>query len=75
VIDYASFLGGRFDDEGYAIATGPFNDAQQGFNVVVGGVAGTTFPVSLVAFQTTFQGGDYDGFAAKFVIPDPPPCE
>src|SRR5207245_2258433 len=56
---YATYLGGGGDDRGQGIAVDTLG------NAYVGGHAGSTFPTTTGAFQTTFGGSSFDGFVTK----------
>jgi RHS repeat-associated protein len=58
-LTYATFLGGTGNDTGYGIALDAAGEA------TVGGVAASTFPTSLGAYQTTHSGGNTVGFVSK----------
>lgn len=62
VLDYSTFLGGSYADEGYGIAV----DAG-GTAYISGTTASLEFPVSpsTNGLQTVFGGGDSDGFVAR----------
>lgn len=57
---YATYLGGNLLDEGYAIAVDNIGSAH-----VTGDTRSNNFPVTSSAFDTTFNGGDYDAFVVK----------
>lgn len=57
---YGTYLGSSGDEQGSAIAV----DAS-GAAYIAGYTTSTGFPVTNGAYQTTYQGGDYDTFAAK----------
>jgi len=57
---YGTYLGSSGDEQGSAIAV----DAS-GAAYVAGYTTSTGFPVTNGAYQTTYQGGDYDAFVSK----------
>lgn len=57
---WSTFLGGSRRDFGMTVALGPSGD------IYVGGYTGGDFPVSGGAAQTTFGGGEFDGFVCRF---------
>ena len=57
---WCTFLGGSFYDYGTWVAVTPSGDA-----VVVGGAYSTDFPTTPAAYDTSFNGGSYDLFAAR----------
>jgi len=58
---YSTYLGGSDFDWGYGIALDP-----TGSMYVTGATSSTNFPTTAGAFQTSFGGGRYDAFVAKF---------
>jgi hypothetical protein len=60
IIQYATYLGGSAQQEGYAIAVD-----NQGHAYITGRTSSSDFPVTPGAFQTT-PAGDYDAFVTKF---------
>lgn len=59
-LDYATFLGGSSDDLGSGIGVdGP------GSAYVIGWTASNDFPATPGAFDTSYNGGDWDAFIAK----------
>ncbi|MFB3897066.1 MAG: SBBP repeat-containing protein [bacterium] len=59
-LDYSTYLGGDIIEEGYAIALDSAGNAY-----VAGRTSYTDFPITSNAFDTTFNGGTYDGFFTK----------
>ncbi|MFB3896072.1 MAG: SBBP repeat-containing protein [bacterium] len=57
---YSSYLGGTGDDEGRGIAIDSSGNAY-----ICGYTNSTNFPTTFGAFDTTFNGGLYDGFVSK----------
>jgi len=62
VLDYGTFLGAINWDYGTGIAVDP-----SGRDYVAGFTVSDEFPTTPGAFDETFNGGDYDAFAAKLV--------
>ena len=60
---YSTYLGGTGDDGGNGIAVDTAGNAY-----VTGITDSTDFPTTAGAFQTTYGGGDYDAFVAKFAF-------
>jgi hypothetical protein len=60
---YSTFLGGSYDDFGYAIALDGVGGAY-----VAGEASSTNFPTTTGAYQTTYGGGYNDAFIAKLAI-------
>ena len=60
ILQYATYLGGSAQQEGYAIAVD-----NQGHAYITGRTSSSDFPVTPGAFQTT-PAGDYDAFVTKF---------
>ena len=60
---YATFLGGRDYDYVYAIAVDGAGSAY-----VTGYTSSSDFPTTSGAFDTTYNGGDYDAFVAKLAV-------
>jgi len=54
---WSTYLGGSGDDAAYGLRLTSF-----GGLYVVGGTSSTDFPVTIGCYQSTFQGGSYDGF-------------
>ncbi|MBS1793240.1 MAG: SBBP repeat-containing protein [Acidobacteria bacterium] len=59
-LSYSTFIGGTSDDESYGITIDTGGDA-----FVVGYTASSNFPTTVGSFDTTFNGGFYDGFVLK----------
>jgi len=59
ILEYSTFLGGSGFDEGLWIRV------DDSGNAYVTGRAGSGFPTTAGAYQTTFGGGSYDAFVAK----------
>ena len=59
-LEYATFLGGSDDDQAFDIAIDEAGNAY-----VTGVTNSTNFPVTPGAFDTSYNGGTYDGFVAK----------
>jgi hypothetical protein len=57
---YSTYLGGTGDDEGRGIAIDSSGNAY-----ISGYTNSTNFPITLGAFDITFNGGLYDGFVSK----------
>jgi hypothetical protein len=64
---YATFLGGTDDDYARGVAMGA-----DGTVVVVGLTYSADFPATLGAYDTTYNGGVSDGFAARMDVGAPP---
>jgi hypothetical protein len=60
---YSTYLGGGGDDAGAAIAVDAAGNA-----TVAGYTNSLNFPVTAAAAQSTFQGGAFDGFAARLNV-------
>ncbi len=60
---YSTYLGGTGLDEGSAIAVDTAGNAY-----VTGTTSSADFPTTAGALQTTYGGGDYDAFVAKFAL-------
>ena len=60
---HSTYLGGSSDDGGYGIAVDGSGNAY-----VTGFTASTDFPTTPGAYDTSFNGGDYDAFVAKLGI-------
>jgi len=60
---YSSYLGGTSDD---IIYTFEFNS--EGNLLLGGGTRSTNFPTTSAALNTTYLGGNWDGFVAKFNV-------
>jgi Beta-propeller repeat len=58
-LDYFSYLGGNLQDAGLGIAADTLG------NAYVTGLTAGNFPVTSNAFQGTYGGGAFDGFAAR----------
>jgi Tol biopolymer transport system component len=57
---YATYLGGLSGDGAWDVAVD-----SSGYTFVSGATTSTDFPMSPFAFDTTYNGGDYDAFMAK----------
>jgi hypothetical protein len=57
---YSTFLGSSGSDQGLALAVDP-----AGVITVAGSTGSSNFPTTANAFDTTFNGGSYDGFVSR----------
>jgi len=57
---YSTFIGGDFEDIGYGIAIDPTGNA-----FVTGNTYSIDFPMTPCTYDSTFNGGDYDGFVIR----------
>jgi len=59
-LDYSTYLGGEGEEDVFDLTTD-----RSGSAYIPGQTSSTDFPVTPGAFQTTFQGGDLDGYLTK----------
>jgi hypothetical protein len=59
-LDYSTYLGGEGEEDVFDLTTDGSGSAY-----IPGQTSSTDFPVTPGAFQTTFQGGDLDGYLTK----------
>ncbi len=59
-LGYSTYLGGGWEDRGYGIALDGASSAY-----LTGSTFSDDFPTTAGAFDTTFNGGDYDAFVTK----------
>jgi uncharacterized protein YijF (DUF1287 family) len=62
-LTYSTFLGGDDSDCGYSIAVD-----EPGSILATGSIRSTNFPITVGAFDTTYNGGSGDAFVAKLMI-------
>lgn len=71
---FSTFLGGTGADMAFDIALGIDVNGRARAAYVTGTTESTDFPVTPGAFQTSYQGGQEDGFVTKMDISDLIPC-
>ncbi|MGB0385326.1 MAG: SBBP repeat-containing protein [Ardenticatenaceae bacterium] len=67
---YSTFLGGSDEDYGFELV---LDSAEQA--IVAGYTSSSDFPTTLGAYDTTFNGGDYDAFISKLALGTPSACQ